>query len=101
MYDYALSADQLNGRFHFASRHKIFGYTLLEGQPVPATVRFYDTLTGEKLYELTSDANTGEYTYYTYSDRTIDIVALLPENNTTRYRVHGPIKPAEYSDSHL
>jgi hypothetical protein len=101
IYDYALQELQLNNHYNFTTRYKIFGYTLLEGQPVPAIVRFYDTLTGNKVGELESDSNTGEYTFYTFSDRNLDLMALLPNNNTTRYRVHGPIKPAEYTDSHL
>jgi len=28
-------------------------------------------------------------------------VALLPENKTTRYRIHAPIQPAEYDDPHI
>lgn len=100
MYTHALQDLQLNSRYHFATRHKIFGYTLLEGNPVSAKVRFYDTITGEKVSELTSNYADGSYTYYPFSDRNIDIVALLPENDTTRYRVHGPIRPADYSDPH-
>ena len=101
IYDYAMQEMMINSRFHFATRHRIFGHTLLEGAPVQAKVRFYNSYTGEKVGEVLSSQGTGEYLFYPYSDRQLDIVALIPDNQTTRYRVHAPITPAEFDDSHL
>ncbi len=100
-YDYALQDIQINHRFHFATRHRVFGHTLLEGAPVQAKVRFYNTHTGEKVGEVLSKHGSGEYSFYPYSNRKLDIVALIPDNQTTRYRVHAPISPAEFDDAHL
>jgi len=100
IYQYAIQDMQINSHYHFSTRHKIFGFTLLEGQGVPSKVRFYDNITGELIGETISDT-TGEYTFYTYSNKKLDIVALLPDNITTRYRIHAPIVPAEFDDPHL
>lgn len=100
MYTEALQDMQINSRIHFSTRSKIFGYTLLEGQGVSAVVRFYDDITGELIGETKSD-NTGEYKFYTYSNKKMDVVALLPDNITTRYRIHAPVVPSEYDDPHL
>lgn len=100
-YTYALQEIQLYNRWMFTTRYKIFGYTLLQGAPVSATLRLYDTITGELVEELTSSSLTGEYEYHPKNNKYLDILSKLPDSNTTRYRVHGPIKPAEYDDSHL
>jgi len=97
IYNYALQPLQINHRFNYSTRFKTFGYTLLEGQGIQAKVRFYDTLTGELKGEVLSDINNGEFTFYTYSNRTLDILSLIPNSNTTNYRVHGMITPAEYT----
>ena len=99
LYARALQDIQINSKYHFSTRHKIFGYTLLEGQGISALVRFYDNITGEKIGEITSKSD-GEYTFYTYSNKKLDIVALLPDNVTTRYRIHAPVIPALYDDPH-
>jgi hypothetical protein len=101
LYDYTLQPIQINHRFHFATRHQIFGHTLLEGAPVQAKVRFYNTFTGEKVGEMITQQGTGEYIFYPYSNRQLDIVALIPDSTTTKYRVHAPITPAEFDDAHL
>ena len=100
IYQRSLQSMQINSRYHFSTRHKIFGFTLLEGQGVSSTVRFYDNITGGLVGTTVSDT-TGEYTFYTYSNKKLDIVALLPENKTTRYRIHAPIQPAEFDDPHI
>lgn len=100
-YQYALQDTQIYNRWVFSTRYKVSGYTLLQGAPAQALVRFYDTITGEFVDEVTSDGVTGEYTFYPENNRYLDVVSRLPGSSTTRYRVHGPVKPAEYDDSHL
>jgi hypothetical protein len=100
IYDYSLQDTQVNSRWNFSTRYKVFGYTLLEGQGTKAIVRFYDSLSGGLLGEVESNA-LGEYSYYPYTNRQLDVIAKIPNNNTTRYRIHGPIVPAEYPDDHL
>lgn len=100
-YEYYLQDQMIYNRWMYSTRYKIAGYTLLQGAPVSATVRFYDTITGELVNEVLSNSVTGEYLYYPMSNRHLDILSKLPENSTTRYRVHGPVAPAEYDDSHL
>lgn len=97
----ALQPQQIYNRYIFSTRYKISGFTLLQGAPVKALLRFYDSVNGELVHELESNGVTGEYIYYPLDNRHLDIVSKLPENNTTRYRVHGPVAPAEYDDSHL
>jgi len=97
IYARSLQTMQINHRYHYSSRHKIFGFTLLEGQGLSAVVRFYDHITGKLIGETNSDT-TGEYTYFTYNNKKMDIVALLPDNKTTRYRIHAPVIPAEFDD---
>lgn len=97
----ALQDQQISNRFLFTTRYKIAGYTLLQGAPVKAEVRFYNSISGELVHKLESDPITGEYLYYPPDNRHLDMMSKLPENNTTRYRVHGPVAPAEYNDSHL
>ena len=97
----ALQDMQLYNRYVFSTRFKVAGYTLLQGTPVSATLRFYDTITGELMGEVESNSLTGEYTYYPLTNHHVDVLSKLPHNNTTRYRVHGPVAPAEYDDTHL
>lgn len=100
-YQYNLSDMQIANRWNFTSRFVVSGYTLLQGQPIQATVRFYDHITGNKIDEVNTDTVTGEYSILRPTNRYVDIMAFIPDNNTTRYRVHGPVKPAEFNDSHL
>jgi hypothetical protein len=100
-YDYALQEMQIQHRWLFTTRYRISGYTLLQGNPISATVRFYNHLTGDLMGEVESDSITGEYTYEPPTNRYVDVLSFIPDNKTTRYRVHGPVKPAEYDDSHL
>lgn len=100
-YQYALQDMQIYNRWVFSTRYKVSGYTLLQGAPAQALVRFYDTITGEFVDEVTSNGVTGEYTFYPVNNRYLDVISRLPGSSTTRYRVHGPVKPAEYDDSHL
>lgn len=100
-YDFALQDHQIYNRWRYSTRYKIAGYTLLQGAPVQAEVRFYDSITGVLVNKVNSNPVTGEYEFYPLSNRHLDIMSKLPENNTTRYRVHGPVAPAEYDDSHL
>jgi len=100
-YKYSIQALQIQHRWLFTTRYKVGGYTLLQGNPVAATVRFYNHITGELEGEVESDSITGEYSYEPSTNRYLDVLSFIPDNNTTRYRVHGPVKPAEYDDSHL
>jgi len=100
-YQRALQYQQIYNRYIFSTRYKIFGYTLLQGAPVQSTLRFYDSVTGELVDSVVSNSLTGEYVYYPLNNRHLDIVSKLPNNNTTRYRIHGPVAPAEYNDTHL
>ena len=100
-YNYALQERSIVNRWLYTTRYKLQGYTLLQGNPIQATVRFYEHISGELQGELKSDSLTGEYLYYAPTNRFIDIVSYIPDNKTTRYRIHGPVLPAEYTDSHL
>lgn len=100
-YTYALSESQIMTRWLFTTQFRVSGYTLLQGQPVSATVRFYDHITGELLSEKKTSLETGEYQFNPQTNRYVDVLSFIPDNKTTRYRVHGPVKPAEFNDSHL
>lgn len=97
----ALQVQQIYNRYIFSTKYKVAGFTLLQGAPVSATVRFYDTVNGELVGEVVSNGVTGAYEFFPLSNRHLDVISKLPESNTTRYRVHGPVAPAEYDDSHL
>lgn len=98
-YQYAWQPIQIRHRYTYATRYRISGYTLLEGAPVEATVRFYDHLTGDKVGEVTSKVLDGEYIWYSRNNKYIDVVSFIPDERTTRYRIHGPVYPAEDYDS--
>lgn len=100
-YVHALEPMQIQSRWLFTTRYRIEGFTLLQGVPIEATVRFYDHINGELKAEVISNNTTGEYKYYPSSNRYLDVLSFIPDNNTTRYRVHGPVKPTEYDDNHL
>lgn len=100
-YQRALQEQQIYNRVIFTTRYTVSGFTLLQGAPVQATLRFYDSITGELVSEVQSNSVTGEYKFHPFNNRHLDIMSKLPDNNTTRYRVHGPVAPAEYDDSHL
>jgi hypothetical protein len=100
-FQYAWQDIQFMSHYLFTTRYRISGYTLLQGTPIQATVRFYNHITGELQEEAKTDSVTGEYVYYPPSNNFVDIMSFIPDNKTTRYRVHGPVKPAEFDDSHL
>lgn len=98
---YALQEMQIRNRWLYTTRYKMSGYTLIQGNPIQATVRFYNHISGELVEEIQSDIETGLYTYYPETNRLLDVVSFIPENRTTRFRIHGPVKPAEYDDTLL
>lgn len=100
-YPRALSQLERNARWLFSTRYKIFFYTKLNGNPIGATVRVYDHVTGELIGEDTSDSITGLFQFYPETNRLVDTVTFLPINKSVRYRAHGPILPAEFDDSSL
>lgn len=99
-YQRALQKQQIYNRYIFSTRYKVSGYTLLQGAPVEATLRFYDSVSGELVNTVRSNSLTGEYVFYPLNNRHLDIVSKL-DGNTTRNRIHGPVAPAEYDDTHL
>ena len=100
-YEREFQAQQIYNRFIFSTRYKVSGYTLLQGTPVGATVRFYHTTSGELVGEVQSNPNTGEYLFYPLTNSHLDIVSKLTDLNTVRHLVHGPVAPAEYDDAHI
>lgn len=101
IYGYAMQEMQIVNRYLFTTRYKMSGYTLLQGNPVSAEVRFYNHYSGELVKTLKSNIESGLYTYHPETNRLLDVVSYIPENRTTRYRIHGPVRPAEYDDTHL
>lgn len=100
IYDYGFNHADVFIRSSFRTRHYISGLTLLEGVGQPALIRFYNSLTGDFIGETKSNSN-GEYTFYVYSNRFVDILAKIPDNLAVRYRTHGPVKPVPLPDDHL
>lgn len=101
IYTYAMQEMQIVNRYLFTTRYKMSGYTLLQGNPVSAEVRFYNHYSGELVHTLKSNVTSGLYTYWPETNRLLDVVSYIPYNRTTRYRIHGPVLPAQYDDSHL
>jgi len=98
-YNYAWQELQIQHRYAYATRYRVSGYTLLLGAPIKATVRFYDHLTGMLMGELESDPADGSYVFYSKNNKYLDVVSYIPDEKTTRYRIHGPVIPAEDYDS--
>jgi hypothetical protein len=98
IYNYTMQEIQINNRFLYSKIYKIEGYTLLEGTPVNAIVRMYSHISGELEWEVESDIETGYYAFYGPNDRSRDIVSFIEDSNNTRYKIHGPVKPAELED---
>lgn len=99
-YSYNLTEFEIQNRWLYTLRYRLEGYTLLQGNPVETTVRLYDHISGNLIDEIQSSSATGYYAYYPQTNRLVDVLAFIEDNNTTRYRAHGPIKPAEYTDDY-
>lgn len=98
IYRYALSETQILSQSNFSKIYKIRGAVSLRGAPYKANVRLYSHETGEKIQEIFSDVNTGEYLAELYDGRKIDMMILNPQDQTIKYRVYGPVTPSEYED---
>lgn len=98
LYNKSLQEQQIYNRWAYSTRYRISGHTYLQGSPVTAIVRFYDSLTGALLNETKSAAHDGSYSYYPFNNRKVDALYKLKDNQTVKYRTHGPINPAEVPD---
>jgi len=99
-YEYALQDQQIYNRYTFNNRYRVSGVTLLQGVPIEAQLRFYDSANGELMHQLTTDTLTGEYEYHPLDNRYLDVVSRLPFVTTARHRIHGPVLPGEFNDPH-
>ena len=98
IYKHALKSYELLARYNYAFRYKVQGHTLLQGSPIAATVRVYNSITGELMGQTISSGVDGEYTYYPLTNDRVDIVYILGEYSNVRHRVHGSVLPAEIQD---
>lgn len=97
-YPYALQKNQIVTHFTYTTTYRIRGIVTLLGVPYRATLRFYNSYTGQLLQELQSDPNTGEYEAIFYSNAGIDILVFSPADLSVRYRAYGPVTPSEFID---
>ena len=97
-YPYALQEQQIKNHFTYTITYRIRGIVTLLGVPYRATLRFYNSYTGEFIQELTSDPNTGEYEAIFYNNANIDILVFSASDLSVRYRAYGPVTPSEFID---
>lgn len=97
-YPYALQDHQIQSHFTYEITYRIRGVVTLLGVPYQATLRFYNSHTGEFLQEIISDPNTGEYQAIFYNNAHIDILVFSKSDLSVRYRAYGPVTPSEYID---
>lgn len=97
-YPYALQANQISSHYTYTVTYRIRGIVTLLGVPYQATLRFYNSYTGEFLQELISDPNTGEYEAIFYNNSNVDILVFSKSDLSVRYRAYGPVTPSEYID---
>lgn len=100
-YQRALQDIELYERYLYATAYKIQGFTFLQGNPISAKLRYYDHTTGELVGESHSDPITGEYSIFTESNRFLDVISMIPDKRSVRYRIHGPVRPFEINDAHI
>lgn len=100
-YQYALQDHQIYNRWRFNNRYRVSGVTLLQGVPIKAQLRFYDSASGELVHQTDSDPLTGQYEFHPLNNRYLDVVSRLPDVTTARHRIHGPIVPGEFNDVHI
>lgn len=97
-YPYDLQEQQIKNHFTYTITYRIRGIVTLLGVPYQATLRFYNSYTGELIQELISDPNTGEYEAVFYNNANIDILVFSASDLSVRYRAYGPVTPSEYID---
>jgi len=99
-YAFALQEMQITNRYNFTNRYKLYGQTLLQGNPVSAKLTILDDTTNEKLLDAYSTSE-GEFNIYMPNDKRVVIITKIPGSNTTGYLIDGPVKPAQIYDNHL
>lgn len=98
IYNYALAAAQIQCRSLYDVVYEIKGAVTLQGNPFSATLRFYNSKTGELVDEIESDGATGEYRIVLPSNAEVDILVFDKYNKNVRYRAYGPVSPAGFED---
>ena len=97
-YPYALLGHQIRSHYTYTITYRIRGIVTLLGVPYQATLRFYNSYTGEFSQELLSDPNTGEYEAIFYNNSNIDILVFSKSDLSVRYRAYGPVTPSQFDD---
>lgn len=97
-YPYALQSQEIRMRYSYRYLYRIQGNVTLQGSPYQADVRVLNTLTGDLIAKTTSDQSTGNYSINLYDNTLIDLYALNIQDPNVRYRIFGPIRPAELED---
>jgi hypothetical protein len=98
VYSYALDDAEIRMRNAYSLVYRIQGTVTLEGNPYQATVRAYRHRTGELSREILSETDSGDYLITLYDNSLIDLMVMNKQDQNIRYRVYGPITPAEYED---
>lgn len=97
-YPYALLPHQIRSHYTYTITYRVRGIVTLLGVPYQATLRFYNSYTGELLQEIMSDPNTGEYEAVFYNNSNVDLLVFSKSDLSVRYRAYGPITPSEFID---
>ncbi|QYW02748.1 hypothetical protein CPT_Marzo_230 [Stenotrophomonas phage Marzo] len=97
-YDYALQAQEIRARYSYRYLYRIQGNVTLQGTPHRADIRVMNTLTGDLIAKTVSDQSTGAYSINLYDNTLLDLYALNIQDPNVRYRIYGPIRPAELED---
>lgn len=97
-YPYALQSQEIKARYSYRYLYRIQGNVTLQGSPYQANVRVLNTMTGELITQTTSDQSTGNYSINLYDNTLLDLYALNIQDPNIRYRIYGPIRPAELED---
>lgn len=98
VFNFALQPHQVRVRNTYSIMYRVRGIVTLRGVPFQATLRFYQSSTGELIQELLSDPDTGEYVATFYNNSTVDLLVFDKSDKSVRYRAYGPITPSELID---
>jgi hypothetical protein len=97
-YTFALQDHLIQNHYSYTTIYRIRGVVTLLGVAYQATLRFYLSASGEFLFEMQSDPQTGEYYAEFPNNAHIDILVFSPGDLSVRYRAYGPVTPAEFDD---
>lgn len=98
VYPYSMTDSQIRALYSYDIVYIVKGNVTLQGNPFGATLRFYDSKSGQLIKEIQSDPITGAYKAVFQTDAALDVLVIDKYDISVKYKTFGPITPSATED---